>query len=150
MPLLTVASAVSRMSFSFTSQPNLFQLFHPIGVVAASTPSVLCAAAKPDIIVNRIRNGATLRFITSSPMTFFRYMFMCILQLICLNRSSSRQSRGRHAWLLQSCVFRSGLFQDGDIRVGIFPESEEILVSGPRTGWVPSESTGLASSLHIW
>src|SRR3989338_1991866 len=31
MPLATIASAVSRTSCSLTSQPNLFQLFHPIG-----------------------------------------------------------------------------------------------------------------------
>src|SRR6266550_913204 len=35
MPLLTTASAISRMSLSLTLHPNLFQLFHPIGGVGA-------------------------------------------------------------------------------------------------------------------
>src|SRR5919197_6455281 len=36
MPVLTTASAISRISFSLTLQPNLFQLFQPIGGVLAS------------------------------------------------------------------------------------------------------------------
>src|SRR5437667_9695113 len=36
MPLLTMASAISRMTLSLTLQPNLFQLFHPMGGVGAS------------------------------------------------------------------------------------------------------------------
>src|ERR1700719_2950631 len=35
MPEVTTASAISRISLSLTSHPNLFQLFHPIGGVAA-------------------------------------------------------------------------------------------------------------------
>src|SRR6267143_2793853 len=42
MPLLTTASAISRMSLSLTLQPNLFQLFHPIGGVGAREADV-CA-----------------------------------------------------------------------------------------------------------
>jgi hypothetical protein len=42
MPVETIASAVSRISFSETLQPNLFQLFHPIGGVF---PSPLSRAA---------------------------------------------------------------------------------------------------------
>ena len=48
--LATMASAVSRISFSLTSQPNLFQLFQPIGGVrasivraCASTPARICS-----------------------------------------------------------------------------------------------------------
>jgi hypothetical protein len=33
---------------------------------------------------------------------------------------------------LQPCVFRLGLLQDGDVGVGVFPEGEEIFVSGER------------------
>src|SRR3954466_7062063 len=36
MPEATIASAVSRINASLTLQPNLFQLFHPIGGVWAS------------------------------------------------------------------------------------------------------------------
>jgi len=32
--------------------------------------------------------------------------------------------------LLQPCVFSFGFFQDGDVGVGVFPEVEEVLVSG--------------------
>src|ERR1043165_6063094 len=35
MPLVTIASAISLISFSLTLQPNLFQLFQPIGGVLA-------------------------------------------------------------------------------------------------------------------
>src|SRR5882757_1548235 len=42
MPLLTTASAISRMSLSLTLHPNLFQLFHPIGGVGARDADV-CA-----------------------------------------------------------------------------------------------------------
>src|ERR1044072_1655634 len=36
IPLETIASAVSRISDSLTSQPKWFQLFHPIGGVSAT------------------------------------------------------------------------------------------------------------------
>src|SRR5271170_648334 len=35
--------------------------------------------------------------------------------------------------LLQLRVLRLGLLQDGDVGVGVFPEGEEIFVSGERT-----------------
>src|SRR5512138_1528400 len=35
MPVSTMASAVSRMSFSSTSQPNLFQVLKPMGGTGA-------------------------------------------------------------------------------------------------------------------
>src|SRR5271165_3887872 len=48
MLVLTIASAISRISFSLTLQPNLFQLFQPITGVGASKAcravSVVCAA----------------------------------------------------------------------------------------------------------
>src|ERR1041385_9024231 len=43
MPLVTIASAISLISFSLTLQANLFQLFQPIGGVLARPLS--CAAA---------------------------------------------------------------------------------------------------------
>ena len=39
IPVATIASAVSRISRSLTSQPNRFQLFQPMGGVAASPSS---------------------------------------------------------------------------------------------------------------
>src|SRR6516165_6601546 len=35
-----------------------------------------------------------------------------------------------HAHLLQLCVFRLGLLQDGDVGVGVFPECKEVLIRG--------------------
>src|SRR6202158_2817993 len=43
MPVLTTASAISRINLSLTSHPNLFQLFQPIGGVTAIF--VDCASA---------------------------------------------------------------------------------------------------------
>ena len=39
-------------------------------------------------------------------------------------------------------VLGFGFFQDGDIRVGIFPQREEILVGGAGAGVVASQSAG--------
>jgi len=39
--------------------------------------------------------------------------------------------------LLQLCVFRFGFLQDRDVRVGVFPEREEILIGGAGFGGVP-------------
>src|SRR5215472_14871797 len=44
--------------------------------------------------------------------------------------------------LLQSCVLGLGLFQDGNIGVGIFPEGEEILISDARFGLVACQRVG--------
>src|ERR1700693_5314708 len=56
-----------------------------------------------------------------------------------------RASRPRphgHTYLLQLGVFRFGFFQDGNIRVGLFPECEEILVGGAGAGIVAGERPG--------
>src|SRR5437588_614164 len=45
MPVLTSASAISLINFSLTLQPNLFQLFQPIGGVRASPLSSARARA---------------------------------------------------------------------------------------------------------
>ena len=47
MPEETIASAVSRMSFSSMSQAKVFQLFHPMGGVSAR-PANFCADADAD------------------------------------------------------------------------------------------------------
>jgi hypothetical protein len=43
---------------------------------------------------------------------------------------------------LQLCVLRVGLLEDGDVGVGIFPESEESGVGGAGFGWVTCEDVG--------
>src|SRR5215831_8447098 len=72
MPDETIASAVSLIAFSSTWQPNLPQLFHPIGGVGAS-PEAACAAAivaaafrTPEAYVAVRVNSpiATIRFVT--------------------------------------------------------------------------------------
>src|SRR5215469_8484285 len=45
-------------------------------------------------------------------------------------------------FLLQLGVLGFGLFQDGDVWVGVFPESEEVVVSGFRFGWGARERIG--------
>jgi hypothetical protein len=36
--------------------------------------------------------------------------------------------------LFQLCVFRLGFLQEGDVRVGVFPERKEILIGGTGFG----------------
>ena len=43
MPLLTIASAICRISVSLMLQPNVFQVFQPIGGVRATPFSSACA-----------------------------------------------------------------------------------------------------------
>ena len=47
MPLGAIASAVSRINCSLTSQANWFQLFQPMGGVRARPSSGLACAARP-------------------------------------------------------------------------------------------------------
>ena len=42
----------------------------------------------------------------------------------------------------QLLVLSSGLLQNGDVGVRVFPEREEILVSSARAGWVAREHSG--------
>ena len=57
MPVATRASAVSFMSFSLTSQPNLFQLVQPMGGVKAR-PSAPAGAA-PDGTTRATRHATS-------------------------------------------------------------------------------------------
>jgi hypothetical protein len=41
--------------------------------------------------------------------------------------------------LLQFRVFRFGLFQDGNVWVGVFPEREELVILPSGTGCIASE-----------
>ena len=45
--MLTIASAIRRISVSLMLQPNVFQLFQPIGGVRATPLSSACAAGAP-------------------------------------------------------------------------------------------------------
>ena len=46
--------------------------------------------------------------------------------------------------LLQFRVLRLGLFQDGDVRIGVFPEGEEVLIGRLGFGAVARNSAGSA------
>jgi hypothetical protein len=48
--------------------------------------------------------------------------------------------------LLQLGILRFSLLQDGDIGIGIFPEGEEILVSGACAGGVARKRAGAPQS----
>ena len=48
--------------------------------------------------------------------------------------------------LLQLRVFRLGLFQDGDVGIGVFPEDEEVLIGGLSFGGVAGKGTGAGQS----
>src|ERR1019366_8952862 len=45
---------------------------------------------------------------------------------------SFKRSEGDEAWLLQLRVFGFGLFVDGNLGVGVFPEREKVFVGGER------------------
>src|ERR1700730_6770576 len=60
-------------------------------------------------------------------------------------RSDSREGQWRcvaQKLLLQLRVLRFGFLQDGDVGVSVFPEGEEILISGFRFGGVAGYSVG--------
>src|SRR5712691_7432948 len=67
-----------------------------------------------------------------------------------VSRSNSRRSCKERcarsgledAELLQLCVLRLGLLQDGNVGIGVFPESEEVLVSGAALCSVAGEGVG--------
>ena len=46
--------------------------------------------------------------------------------------------------LLQLCVLRLGLLQDGDVGVGVFPKRQEVLIGGFCLGGVALNSVGTA------
>jgi hypothetical protein len=51
---------------------------------------------------------------------------------------------GPKIWLLQFRVLGFGLFQDGDVGVGVFPEREEILIGGTGFSEVALHCKGAA------
>src|SRR5689334_22383105 len=63
MPVDTMASAISRISDSLTSQPNLFHEFQPMGGVAARTSAPLMVSAGHRVTMIAVtvrRRGITL------------------------------------------------------------------------------------------
>src|SRR5580700_5956525 len=72
-----MTSAISRISFSLTLQPNLFQLFQPITGVGASEascePEVVCPADLPRVEkhANRISKRKKQRVLTSASSSEF-------------------------------------------------------------------------------
>src|SRR5258708_33634460 len=66
MPLETIASAVSFISFSETSQANLFQLFHPIGGVWARVVASAGSSAAEKGPADRTSSEKTKQLTTES------------------------------------------------------------------------------------
>ncbi len=58
----------------------------------------------------------------------------------------SRQLGAMRQKSLQLRVLRLGVLQDGDFGIGVFPEGEEILVSGAGLGVVALESVGASDA----
>jgi hypothetical protein len=50
-----------------------------------------------------------------------------------------QETRKDFLWLLQLRVLCSGLLQDGDVGVGVFPEGEEIFVGSLRFGAIADD-----------
>lgn len=57
-----------------------------------------------------------------------------------MRRSRSAKRGSERSCSLQLGVFRFGLLQDGDVGVGLFPESEEVLVGSLCLGLISGES----------
>ena len=59
---------------------------------------------------------------------------------VCANNRSTVSVVGAavscYRQLLQLRVLRSGLLQYGDVRIGVFPERKEVLVSSPGFGCI--------------
>jgi hypothetical protein len=60
----------------------------------------------------------------------------------CAVASSQVKKVKKHDFSLQLFILRFGFFQDGDVGVGVFPESEEVLVYGAGLGGVAREGVG--------
>ena len=57
MPLLTIASAICRISVSLMLQPNVFQLFQPIGGVRATPFSSAWALGASRVVTVPVTSG---------------------------------------------------------------------------------------------
>src|SRR5579863_5772723 len=66
MPDLTMASAMPRTSSSLTLQPNLFQVFHPMGGVSAKPLETALGCARPAAL-----NDETIRIRESNFLDIF-------------------------------------------------------------------------------
>src|SRR6266404_1754936 len=70
MPVLTMASAISRISLSLTSHPNLFQLFQPIGGVAAMVADCALAVCGNKPLASRQNIASTSRAVPACRQDF--------------------------------------------------------------------------------
>src|SRR5215472_15365998 len=62
----------------------------------------------------------------------------------CIRGRGQFSYRGTTNYLLQLCILRFGLLQDRNVRVGVFPVSEEILVGGAGGRLISGERCGSA------
>ena len=65
-----------------------------------------------------------------------RSMVPPTLDVLRERAGGERGGGGRFTLLLQLRVLRLGLLQDGDVRVGVFPEGEEIVIGAASLGSV--------------
>src|ERR1700738_403317 len=101
MPVLTTASAISRISLSLTLHPNLFQLFQPIGGVAATVldcASAVCGHAPPvsrQTIASTSKAGEACEkdFLTITSVTITPDLDAQIIQRVCAGSRLARLRR---------------------------------------------------------
>src|SRR6185503_5075313 len=70
MPELAMASAICRISDSLMLQPNVFQLFHPIGGVRATPFSRACAAPGASVAAPGSRSSAAASMVVKRLMDY--------------------------------------------------------------------------------
>src|SRR6185369_11313532 len=87
MPLVTIASAISLISFSLTLQANLFQLFQPIGGVFARPLSCACTLV-PQQASNKRRAISVFIF---SHLSLRSSAFLCANHHFSTQRSQRSQ-----------------------------------------------------------
>src|SRR5712664_1365415 len=76
-----MASAISRISLSLTSQPNLFQLFQPIGGVAAMVADCAAAVSANKPLTNRQNIASTSRAVPACRQDFLAIMSFTVTPL---------------------------------------------------------------------
>src|SRR3954451_15966806 len=98
MPLLTIASAICRIRVSLMLQPNVVQLFQPIGGVRATPLSRACAAGLPRTAVAPDRSSTPAAMVAFQGFTGYRL----ILRQQVLSGLAGRCRRGRGAGALEA------------------------------------------------
>jgi hypothetical protein len=76
---------------------------------------------------------------------------VCLTVATPFDRMACKVKSWQSQFLPQLRVLRLGLFQDGDVRVGVFPEGEEVLIGGAGLGGVTLQvvSAGKAESGEV-